>query len=109
MPSRDDILAQLPGLKKQFLHYDDYARASLTAFFDEKKLGAAFHAKAVRTLTSVLENDGKGGFSFKKLPIEAQFAPVFAIAASGRELVLAGNLDKARVKFGRMDASCGLV
>lgn len=109
MPSRDDILAQLPGLKKQFLHYDDYARAGLTDFFDEKKLGPAFKTKAVRTLTSVLENDGKGGFSFKNLPIEAQFAPIFAISANGRDLILAGNLDKARVKFGRMDANCGLV
>ena len=114
MPSRDDMMGQIPGLKKKFLHYTDYAKADLNAFFDEKKLAAAFKARAVRTLSSVLLNGGKGQFTFQDLPVQAQFAPVFALVSNGaqtgpKDLILAGNLERARVKFGRMDANCGLV
>ena len=57
--------------------------------------------------TVYLENKGKKGFTLKKLPVEAQYAPVYAITATDvnhdgkTDLILAGNNSWTRIKFGR--------
>jgi len=65
--------------------------------------------------TIYLENRGNKDFVLKQLPVEVQYAPVYAIAAldinrDGRkDLVISGNNSWTRVKFGRYRADHGIV
>src|SRR4030095_13453641 len=60
------------------------------------------------------END-KGVFKAKKLPIQANFFPVFAISTDDfdhdgkQDILLAGNIDHARIKIGKIDAGFGVL
>lgn len=111
--SRDDITEQLPGLKKKFLAYKDYANATIKDLFSEDELKDAGVLKAETMQTLYLQNDGAKGFSIHGLPIEAQYAPVCAIAVAdvnhdgSKDLLLAGNNTWTRIKFGRFNANHG--
>lgn len=108
--SRDELLDQIPSLKKKFTDYISYSKATLTSILPEEKLktSARFSVKEYRS--GVLENKS-GKLVFHPLPVEAQFAPVYAIAfhdtnQDGRpDIVLGGNAKQTRVRIGKNDAS----
>ncbi len=110
--SRDDLMDQLPSLKNKFLEYHKYANATINDLFTADQLKDAKMLKAELLETVYLENTGKG-FNLKPLPIEAQYAPVYAIAASDvdkdgkKDLILAGNNSWTRIKFGHFTSSNG--
>ena len=111
--SRDDLTTQLPGLKKKFLEYHDYANATIKDLFSAEQLKDAGPLEAKTLSTIVLQNKGDSGFVLRQLPAEAQYAPVCAIAAvdvngDGRkDLVLAGDNAWTRIRFGRYRAGHG--
>ena len=111
--SRDDMTDQLPGLKKKFLEYKDYANATVHDLFTEDQLKDASILKAETMQTVFLENTGSKGFVKKDLPVEAQYAPIYAIATDDinhdgkKDILLAGNNTWTRIKFGRYSANHG--
>ena len=113
--SRDDLVEQLPMLKKKFLEYHSYADATINDIFSEEQFKSAVMLKANMMETIFLQNNGTEGFLLKPLPLEAQYAPVFAIAAAdvnhdGKpDMILAGNNSWTRIKFGRYRANHGVV
>jgi enediyne biosynthesis protein E4 len=114
MASRDDLLEHLPMLKKKFTDYKSYADAQITDLFSSSELAGSTTLKVNNLQTVYLENTGKS-LKIKSLPQQAQFAPVYAIATADvnsdgkKDLILAGNLSTARIKFGKYDASNGTV
>ncbi|MBL7804388.1 MAG: VCBS repeat-containing protein [Saprospiraceae bacterium] len=107
--TRDELLEQITAMRPRFTSYEQYASATLPDIFTAEELAGADTLRADHLATSYFENQG-GHFVEKNLPVEAQFAPVFA-AMSGdfhlngkMELMLAGNLDGARLRFGCYDA-----
>ncbi len=113
--SRDDITEQLPGLKKKFLEYKEYANATIHDLFTEDQLKDATILKAETMQTVFLENEGSTGFVQHNLPIQAQYAPVYAIAAADvnhdgkKDILMAGNNTWTRIKFGRYSANHGIL
>lgn len=113
--SRDDLVAQLPGLKKKFLSYSAYADATIKDIFDPAVIRDAGMLKAVCMSSLYLENKGREGFVRHDLPVEAQAAPVYAIGmgdADGdgrKDLVLAGDDAWTRIRFGRERAGHGVL
>ncbi|MCU0470996.1 MAG: VCBS repeat-containing protein, partial [Arcicella sp.] len=113
-PSRDDLLEHLPMLKKKFTDYKSYADAQINDLFDANQLKGSSTLNAENLQTSYFENTGKS-FKTKTLPVQVQFSPVYAIATTDvngdgkKDLILAGNLSTARIKFGKYDASNGTV
>jgi hypothetical protein len=111
--SRDDLTTQLPGLKKKFLEYHDYADATIHELFDAEQLKGAGPLEANLLSTVWLQNKGDSGFVLHQLPQEAQYAPVYAISAvdvngdGHRDLVLAGGNAWTRIRFGRYRAGHG--
>src|SRR5678809_1553847 len=95
--SRDDLADQLPGVKKKFLEYYQYADATISDVFTPDQLNDAKVLTVSEQSTLYLQNDGEKGFNKKTLPIEAQYAPVYAITSldankDGKpDLLLAGN------------------
>ena len=113
--SRDDLTDELPSLKKKYLEYSSYADATIHDIFSEEQLKDAGLKKAEMMQTIYLENQGKKGFVLKQLPVEAQYAPVYAINAldinhdGKKDLILSGNNSWSRIKFGRYRANHGEV
>nr|MBA3972418.1 VCBS repeat-containing protein [Bacteroidota bacterium] len=110
--SRDDLMDQLPSLKKKFLEYHKYSTATIGDLFTPEQLKDVKVLKSEILETVYLENTGKG-FALKKLPVEAQYAPVYAITSldanrdGKKDLVFAGNNSWTRIKFGQFTSSSG--
>ncbi|GGC00228.1 VCBS repeat-containing protein [Dyadobacter sediminis] len=108
--SRDELLDQIPSLKKKYSNYVTYSKATLTDILPADKLSHAQKLTAREFRSGILEND-KGKMIFHPLPVQAQFAPVYAIAlhdvnADGKpDILLGGNLKQTRVRIGKNDAS----
>src|SRR5205085_2944808 len=113
--SLDDLTDQLPGLKKKFLEYKAYARATINDMFTKEQLKDTSVLKAEIMQTVYLENQGSKGFSLHVLPLEAQYAPAYGIVATDinhdgkKDILLAGNNTWTRIKFGRYSANHGVL
>jgi len=113
--SRDDLADQLPMIKKKFLEYRQYADATINDIFTPDELKDAKVLSVSEQSTLYLQNDGEKGFSKKPLPIEAQYAPVYAVVSldankdGKKDLLLAGNNSWTRIKYGRYSANHGIL
>ncbi len=113
--TRDELLEQVPTKRPKFTSYDSYSNVTLTDIFGENELKDAKKLTANYFKTALFINDGKGKFQEKTLPIEAQFTPIFAFATldydhdGKKDIVICGNLNKTRLKFGKYDANYGLL
>jgi hypothetical protein len=113
--SRDELIGQIASLKKNFPDYESFAQSSPIDFFTQEERMNADTLIATTFETAYLQNEGNGDFSLKKLPIQAQFAPVYAIASDDfnqdghMDIILAGNQSVTRVSTGKFDANYGIV
>jgi hypothetical protein len=114
MHARDDMVSQLVSIRKQYPSFKSYGRASITNLWKPKDREGAVVLQANHMNTSYIENRGNGQFSITPLPLEAQVAPVFGMAADdvdgdGRlDLLLVGNDYGMEPGSGRHDAFNGL-
>jgi enediyne biosynthesis protein E4 len=113
--SRDDMVDPMPFLKKKFIEYNVYATATITDLFTAEQLKDAKMLKAQTMETVYLENEGAKGFIAHKLPLQAQYAPVYGIVIDDfnndgkKDLLLAGGNTWTRIKFGRYAANHGVL
>lgn len=114
MASRDEITDQMTSLRQRFPTYDSYSEATIKDVLTAEQLSNARRLSASYFETMFFENRN-GKFVADKLPVEADFSPVYAIGTGDfnkdgkRDLLLAGNTDKSRIKIGRIDANYGVV
>ena len=112
---RHDLVSALPGLKKKYLHYNEYKEQTMTDIFTAEQLAGAVNLDAYELRSCVFVNDGKGGFVKKALPGEAQFSPVYGIAAGDYDgdgvvdLLVGGNFYESKPEVGIYDGSYGLL
>lgn len=113
--SRDDLLDQIPSLKKKYVYYKDYASASLQEMFPELTLQTLPHYSAVESRSCVFRNIDAGKFQKEPLPAPVQWFPVYAIDATDLDrdgfpdLLVGGNQYGTRPELTRMDAGRGAV
>nr|WP_209332400.1 VCBS repeat-containing protein [Lunatimonas salinarum] len=111
--TRDELLDQLSMMRTRFTNYAAYADATLTDIFTKDELKDAGYAKATNLKTSLFLSQPDGTLKMQPLPIEAQFSPVFSILVSDfdrdghPDILLGGNIEKARLRFGKYDANYG--
>ena len=109
---KDELISQLPFLKKKLLFYKDYATASMSSIFSEEKLNQAFFIDLKMLKSTVFFNENNK-FVSKSLPNELQYSPIYAITADDInadgfvDLFFGGNQYLVKPKFGRYDASMG--
>ena len=112
---RDEMIKALPPLKVRFLSYEAYARAGVTDIFRPEELADAVQKQASIFESVLMRNNGDGSFTLVPLPIEAQVAPVYGIAARDvdgdgvMDVMLAGNFDGFKPDIARTSESYGLV
>ena len=112
--SRDELMKQLPFLRKKIERYADFSKATLRTIFDESQLENALIKEATTTQSVYLENN-KEGFTLKLLPEMAQISAIKScwvedIDKDGNlDIILIGNSYAPEVGTGRLDASLGLM
>lgn len=112
--SLDDLWEQMPFLRKRFNTYAAYAKTEADGIFTPEERKEALRLTATEMRTRLLENTG-GAFKVHELPLQAQFAPVFAAAAFDadgdglRDLLLCGNQSGTRIRYGKYDANAGFL
>lgn len=115
MASRDEMLDQVVALKKRFIKYLDYADATIYDLFPKKQVQQALTLQCEELGTGILYNQGNLNFTFKPLPLQAQFSKTFGIAFGDYnndgigDIFLAGNFFPYRVQLGRADAGMGVL
>ncbi|MBS1601147.1 MAG: VCBS repeat-containing protein, partial [Bacteroidetes bacterium] len=114
MALRHDLVSTLPYLKKKYLHYEDYKGQTVEDIFTKDQLDKAIKLDAYELQTCVFLSDGKGHYSKRPLPTEAQFSPVYGLEAGDydhdgkTDLLLGGNFYQSKPETGIYDASYGL-
>jgi len=114
MASRDEMTDQIVSLRQRFPTYDSYANAAIEDILTPEQLKSAKQLSTDHFETTYFENDN-GVFKAKKLPLQANFFPVFAISTGDfdrdgkQDIILAGNIDHARIKIGKIDAGYGVL
>ncbi len=112
--SRDELSDQLIPLKKKYLTHESYATATMEDILGEFKDKTPEKSTA-RTLSTIYLVNDSGKFTQKPLPLQAQFAPIYALASADVngdgyvDLIAAGNQSRSRVRIGTMDANYGQV
>ncbi|UWX56638.1 VCBS repeat-containing protein [Maribacter litopenaei] len=109
---KDELISQIPSLKKKFLYYKDYARADISSIFSEEQIKNTYAAEIDMVESTVFINEN-GKFTAKALPDEIQYAPIYSIAMEDinndghQDIFLGGNQFMVKPQFGRYDASKG--
>ncbi|MFD2200814.1 VCBS repeat-containing protein [Shivajiella indica] len=110
--SRDELLDQMYGMRSKFTNYGAYADAKLEDILTSEQIKKSKMLEVNELRSFYLENRG-GKLIPKPLPIEAQFAPVYAIHVGDfdrdghLDMILAGNQNSSRLRIGVMDSNFG--
>jgi hypothetical protein len=109
---KDELLSQLPYLKKSLVYYKDYSNKSVDMIFTPEQMEQA-SVLEVDTLSSVMLLSSNSGYSMFSLPSEAQYSPLYAILVEDLDddgvldIIAGGNQYGVKPQFGRLDASQG--
>ncbi len=111
---RNDLITQLPKLKKKYLKFENYKYQTVQDMFSKEELEKSIYLKACEMASCIYINQGNSQFKKIPLPIEAQLSPTFAIMAKDLnndgvlDIVLGGNFSKAKPETGNYHAGYGL-
>jgi hypothetical protein len=109
---RDDLIKQLPGLRKSVAGYADYQGKTMQELFPADILSRSV-VREVSELRSLIVYNRQEGPVIEPLPRPAQFAPIYAIAVGQfggddrPDLLLAGNQSVGRPEMGIYAADFG--
>ncbi len=108
--NKDELIKQLPYLKKKFVHYKDFAGKTVQEIFEEplKKSQVRYSYMFESVFIEQVE---PGKFKISVLPDEAQLSTVNAIKSldSNGSFILGGNMIDNPPYFGSYDAGNGLM
>jgi hypothetical protein len=112
---RDELLEQLPMLRKKFISYASYANASLHDALNADLLNSASQLTMNYQKTTLLLSSNDSKFKELPLPIQVQYAPVYTITVldynkDGKDdLLLCGNNSYSKLRLGKWDANYGVL
>jgi hypothetical protein len=113
--SRDQLVKQIPAMRRQFLKYTNFSDVKLENIVDPL-MQQKFIQKEVQTFASVyIKNHGNKKLELLPLPKEAQWFPIFSFCIEdlnddGKlDIMAVGNFDAVQPEYGRYDAGYGLV
>ena len=113
--TRDELLEQISLMRPRFTDYQSFAEAKLSDIFTEDELKDAKIYQATELKTSLFSLNAGGKYESKPLPSIVQSSPIFAfqladVNADGHlDIVMAGNINHAKLRIGKMDSNYGLL
>ena len=113
--ARDDVISQMPFLKKRFLTYKKFGEATFDQLFTPQELETSIKYSANNLKSSFIRNNGNGTFTMEPLPDMAQYSAINGMITD--DFDGDGNLDICMntndfgtvPSYGRYDALNGLV
>jgi hypothetical protein len=115
LATRDEMVKLMPALRAKFTSYKAFGASRVQDILPAEELEQATVLEARTFASAVAIADAKGVFTLKPLPVEAQFAPVFAsvvrdLDGDGKaDILLGGNRLGTPPMLGQYDASYGLL
>jgi hypothetical protein len=115
LAGRDEFVRVMPQLGSKYASYSSFGASRIEDILPASELKKAQVREADVFASSIALNDGKGVFRLEPLPVEAQFAPIYAVLADDfdgdrrTDLLVAGNFFGVTPVLGRYDASYGLL
>ncbi|MGC4101023.1 VCBS repeat-containing protein [Ferruginibacter sp.] len=109
--SRDQLIDQMPSMRKKFIRYKDYSGTTLDKLFTEEQKKGMDIYKTNFFESGVLINEGNGAFRFMPFPEKAQFANINDVIIEDfdkdgiKDILVCGNSNDAAVMVGNIDAS----
>ncbi|HTH58087.1 MAG TPA: FG-GAP-like repeat-containing protein [Cyclobacteriaceae bacterium] len=109
---KDELVSQIPSLRKSILFYKDYSKKAIDELFPKEILSKSIVFE-VQMLSSLLLLSTANGFNKIELPREAQYSTIYAFAVLDwdndgvLDLITGGNQFQVKPQFGRYDASNG--
>ncbi|MBX2894140.1 MAG: VCBS repeat-containing protein [Cyclobacteriaceae bacterium] len=107
---KDELLSQIPSLKKSLIYYKDYKDKSMDQIFGSTVLVESTKFET-RILASIFIISSPAGYKIFELPQQAQYSPVYAILLQDLDndgvldMITGGNQYQVKPQFGRYDAS----
>lgn len=111
--TKDEMVKQLPHLKKQFLSYQKFSESTMRDIFKPEEIKQSEVFIANRFDHVLVENSGDRKFRIKSLPKGTQFSTMQAITSFDfnddgiLDVIAGGNFYPTNVQMGRYDASYG--
>tara|TARA_A100001015_G_scaffold53614_1_gene58756 strand:+ start:5 stop:1801 length:1797 start_codon:yes stop_codon:yes gene_type:complete len=108
---KDELIAQLPAIKKKIVYYKDYSNLSIDQIFEKETIETS-EVLNLNTLQSSIFINDKGKFYRISLPPEINYSTMYDIEIvekikRGIKIVMGGNQYNIKPQFGRQDASKG--
>jgi hypothetical protein len=113
--TRDELFDQVSMMRSRFPDYESFANATINELFKPEELQGAHHLKANDFNTACFLSNQSRKLVEKPLPAQAQNSPVFTITMldydhdGNTDLLLCGNINRARLRFGKYDANYGVL
>jgi hypothetical protein len=111
--TRDELLQQVANMSKRFPDYKSYSNARIDDILGRDGVASAGRLKANCLQTCYFSSGADGRLHEKPLPLQVQYAPIWTITpldydGDGKtDLLLCGNINHARIRFGKYDANYG--
>ena len=115
MASKDELLDEIPSLKKKYIKYSDYADATIDDIFSKDQISNAKVYTCNQFASGILFNNGNNNFAFQPFPLQAQFSKIYGAIADDfdndgkKDILIAGNFFSYKTQLGKDDASLGLL
>lgn len=112
---KHELSMQIPSIKKKYLKYESFRDQTIEQIFTPEQLENTVISEATFLESALMLNNGDGTFSISVLPVEAQYAPVYAVAVQdfnhdgNPDILLGGNLYRAKPQVGKYDANYGVL
>jgi enediyne biosynthesis protein E4 len=113
--TRDELITQLPYLRKRFSDFKSYADITMEDLFQHNELKEAGHLSAEHMSTTCFLSGPGGKFTMAALPVEVQYAPVYTITPMDfngddkLDLLMCGNNSHTKIRLGKFDANYGVL
>jgi hypothetical protein len=113
--TRDELFDQISMMRSRFPDYESFANATMKELFTPDELQGAHHLKANDFNSACFISNHSRKLTEKVLPADAQNSPIFTITTldynhdGNMDLLLCGNINRARIRFGKYDANYGVL
>ncbi|MEI9955377.1 MAG: VCBS repeat-containing protein [Ferruginibacter sp.] len=109
--SRDQLIDQMPSMRKKFIRYKDYSGTTLDKLFTEQQKVGMDIFKTNFFESGVLINQGNGAFKFVPFPERAQLSTINDMVIEDfdkdgiSDILVCGNSNDPAVMVGNIDAT----
>ena len=111
---KNDLIKQLPLLKKKFTYFKDYAGKTINEIFSSEELDKSVRLEVFNLASIAVINNGDGSYTIQNLPEKAQFSPIFDIqpisnVETDQKFLLTGNYSATKPEEGIYDSNHGQI